>query len=341
MDIKIHKADLNNNPLLVDLNNKLTMLGYFKETDMRFNYFKNVDNNLFSYQEMLDFHLIGVDFQKYVFYVYADSTVLDSQVHENLPNRINSEEEIKTYADWVYSVQTSLDETKILFPAGTNQYIVDLTLIQYLPGTIIRLTEVNQIVNSESWNSEQNVAVTNPIQEISNTSFLFNDYKAMRAEMKTVTNTIGWDNLTDIDKDIVADNFINIQWTISRLGFGTALYNIKSKLFDLKSQQAREIRFNKLRQAVANLMPRINAHEVAEVLISKNLYTSYVLSGIEGTVKTDITGLNDPVGIYDYILSTIGTEYENIGISSMSFTSNNGLTATEFANYLINILDNG
>jgi hypothetical protein len=349
MDIIINKKLLTNNPILTQYNNKLINLGYYRDhkslrdrtINQLNNYFINVDNNEFSYNELLMLYNMGAIIEKYVFYIYADSEILEQEVNENLPNRLNEDNTIKKYSEWIYSPQYSFDESKVIFPAGVGQYIIDLPLIKYIGGTIIRTAEVIDIVSSYTWNPDFNLEDENPIKTIKDLQFLYEDYKKYRSEIRTIANNIGWDNLSDIDKDIVAENFINIGWTIQRLGFGTEIYNIKSRLFDLNSQKARELRFNKLRQAVANLMPRNNAHEVAEVLINKNLYTSYVLSGIEGSMKIDITGLADPIGIYDYILGSDGTEYENIGIAKMSFNSNNGLNASQFADYLINILDNG
>ena len=168
-------------------------------------------------------------------------------------------------------------------------------------------------------------------------SFIAVDYKVIRMEIfnlvwtKMLGNPINFGLLNDNEK-FLASSYFCIPTELRNLVHTTDEQIEFGKIFDEKSTNCRINRFKHVRSEILNRMTWGDAMEL--LTECKDLIENYY-QGREGTLE------GDGVGLFDYILSRVGTIYEHSGLLSKTYVIIGFNTITEFSDILINILKNG
>lgn len=172
------------------------------------------------------------------------------------------------------------------------------------------------------------------------------DYKFVRTELMTAVwtkmqmNPANW-VLLDNEEKLAAVKMFVVPAELRNTIMTLERQIIYSKQWGLNSIKCREERFNDAIFEVYNRVSLENANIIGFQLknsvstTNKDLKTSYIEQGVEGTL------VGDPEGIFDYLNNTIGTSFENAGFRSFDWLPIGYNNMTELSLTLLNILQNG
>lgn len=161
------------------------------------------------------------------------------------------------------------------------------------------------------------------------------DYKAVREQIKIVAATIGFQNLSIIEKELACRWFAVLK--SDRDTVHSMLEQIKNgKLFHEASTVCRG---DRLSSVISEIYNRLQSSEINELIDdTSDLTDKYINRGREGTLE------GDPEGLFDYIEARAGTYWDvfgsNPGLKGKNWTPI-GKTLDIFVNDLIYILKNG
>jgi hypothetical protein len=179
-------------------------------------------------------------------------------------------------------------------------------------------------------------------------SFICTDYLQVRDR---IIDIFDWSTATDTEKDLIISYFgydksLNtLTNDTNKIGYlmGKGMTQNDSEIFLIKSYS------NFHTKEKESCFSRSNSEKISEVMLTflsipdsrdfiettKGLLDMYSERGVFG-VDHGSAG----VGIIDYIDSTVGTVYENVGLDSKAYVLNYG-TITDFKNSLSDVLLNG
>jgi hypothetical protein len=186
------------------------------------------------------------------------------------------------------------------------------------------------------WVEEENSVM---ISINNNWTTAYADYKSARVAMYAAmvtkaTQVGGWSNLSLLEKQLSSSWFIvgvNERNTVHTLQQQIA----NGRLFKEYATVARKRRLDEAMSQVYNRVSYDDVNTIIYEMDSAKLMYNYVVLGIEGTLEGDIEGL------IDYILSRVGTSFENIGLTTKNFTVEGMSGTAEFATLLVDIIKNG
>jgi hypothetical protein len=196
-----------------------------------------------------------------------------------------------------------------------------------------RITDKQEYIADELFNITTYIDLSSSIDYWANIGTQFKDYKFVRKQIQILAYMTGFDNLKDPQKIIAAEWFAVVK-------------EDRDKVLTLEEQIIAGINFNdmsitsrteRLNKTMAEIYSRLSWSDANEVINDVETYktkATYISYGREGTIK------GDPEGMYDYIMSTVGTTWEGIGFISKGFTVE-GMTMTELADKFLSILENG
>lgn len=169
-----------------------------------------------------------------------------------------------------------------------------------------------------------------------NWSGQYTDYKQARQAIVDYVSETGFNNLSQLDKEIVCrwfatepENIASIYNYIERTRWG--------KFYHENSVASRDLRFDYVCPLVCNAIDKQQQNQICSIM--RSFYDSYVKFGQEGTVE------GDDEGIFDYILGRSGTSYAQSGsglanrIDSPSGDLN--MTWPQLADNLMKVLKSG
>ena len=159
------------------------------------------------------------------------------------------------------------------------------------------------------------------------------DYKYIRSQMSTVVNASGWNNMNTTEKVVAC------QWFVVDQEKRSQIYTIEQQVqlgmkFHTESIKARQQRFLFASMEVYNRLDKTDADKIIMDIESDSLSTKYINFGHEGI------NCGDPESLFDYVLATSGTSYENTGIAKQDINPS-GMTKTQFIDKLIDIVASG
>lgn len=168
------------------------------------------------------------------------------------------------------------------------------------------------------------------------------DYKLKRAIIQNImyditgTGLTNWMDLTTEERRICCEMFLVPHQLRDEFYTNTQQTEL-GIIFNNNSVDSRTNRCWIAQSEVFNRLDHATAVEISnDVIFESNLRYAYVQIGREYTLK------GDPEGLYDYLLNTIGTSYENNGFRSYTPTELYGFdNMIDFSNYLVDILEYG
>lgn len=159
------------------------------------------------------------------------------------------------------------------------------------------------------------------------------DYRALRAQAAEYVTTTGYDNLTEDQQEVALHNFIAPDYNIftemtleDRLKYGAE--------FHINASAARQHREYILMTFFYNVLPLNQCFEIVNGDVQQLLYL-YTEAGLEGTT------VGDPEGIFDWILATSGTSFEETGLPTRSGLTPYGFTLEQIVNIAYEIMISG
>lgn len=161
-----------------------------------------------------------------------------------------------------------------------------------------------------------------------NHGFKILTYKKCRSIIKEKVLTIGFDNLTDGEKEIACKLLIPTQ--AQRKTVHTVEEQIKfGKIWQDKSKKYRADTINYLFSELYNRLSQIDVLSILPTI--EPLKINYLEYGIESKDRDYITG------IYDYFLST--EEFTGIGFNTETFTVKGFDNCSDFSDHIIKIFN--
>lgn len=166
------------------------------------------------------------------------------------------------------------------------------------------------------------------------------DYKFVRKQIQTLVFTkasmdlSGWNNLTQSEKEIAASWF-----TVPKY-FRDLIYNVDEQIklgaiFNDKSNQSRYDRFHFGMMQIYHRLTLVQSNQVLDDIENGDLRQKYIMYGREGTLE------DGKVGLFDYVLSRVGTTYENTGLSTYDYIPVGYANMSDFCNYIMSIIRDG
>lgn len=169
----------------------------------------------------------------------------------------------------------------------------------------------------------------------------FTDYNQARKELKAkVVEAGGFSALS------YSEQFVAAKWFAVNDDEIDTIFSLTEKLknavfFGTESMNSRKNRYGAVYIFVRNVLSRDELNNIADDMDSYGFVSSYVSRGREGTVSVNYQGDSDPEGLYDYILGTVGTSFENINMISRINAPKYGLTPQDVVNKVYDIFENG
>ena len=115
-----------------------------------------------------------------------------------------------------------------------------------------------------------------------------------------------------------------------------------SIVFNAKSKASRSQRYSALFVYIRNVLDRANLDIISEDLATFKFVDTYIELGREGSMKINYEGLQDKIGLFDYIQGT--TEWTDNNYPTFEErmgTPLYGITPEEVISTCLNIIDNG
>lgn len=163
---------------------------------------------------------------------------------------------------------------------------------------------------------------------------LFVDYKKARSVLKDLVWTIGFDNLSLIEKKIASRWFVvpqDMRNTVHSISQQVA----NGKVFHDNSVEARKQRADAGTSAMYNYLSTVDAFSVVDDVVNVyGLMEKYINYGREGVEEDTLDGL------FDYLHSRSGSMYEGSGLLNKNITPI-GITLPQLADAAMNIFKNG
>lgn len=202
-----------------------------------------------------------------------------------------------------------------------------------------KITDIDQVDNF--CETEINSGVSNDV-----------DYKVCRSILANLINikagfdpadettyiVSNWNLLSDSEKIIASKYFIvpvslrDLVNTIDeQIDFGETFHKLSVKARKSRMDRAFSIILNRLTTADANVL----IGDIEKDTGVGSLMALYITEGREGTIK------GDPNGMYDFVKSTVATEYESTGLSTRAYTVIGMTDTVELADKIIDVLDKG
>jgi len=156
------------------------------------------------------------------------------------------------------------------------------------------------------------------------------DYKSFRQIIAGYVYAVGFDNLEIGYQRIVASHFCVAK--DSRDKVFTLQEQIEhGRTFHTLSVECRSKRMEKVMCELYNRLGKLETQEIIKDVTKDDLHYNYINYGLEGTAS------GDSEGIFDYLVSTVGTVYELNGLSTKSFIPLD-ITMSELSTRCFNIL---
>lgn len=159
------------------------------------------------------------------------------------------------------------------------------------------------------------------------------DYKGCRQEIKALTASIGWTNLTTPEK-VIAGAYFVVDKTDRDDIYTTEQQVQLGMLFHADSVEARKVRWAWVTIEAFNRLPKIETDDILNDISANDLANLYVYGGREGTLE------GDDEGLFDYIDARTGTSYASTGAAAKTLTPI-GMTQVDFIAHCMDILQNG
>jgi len=156
------------------------------------------------------------------------------------------------------------------------------------------------------------------------------DYKVIRKEITILASTIGWTNLSVAEKKLAAEYFAVSQDKQLQVIPQQEILHYGLR-FHQNSSKARKARM----QYVEAIMYAFLGVQQAFMIISdvKDISEAYVNYGVEGVVSGDV------VGLFDYIVSTPNTPFDNDGFMQKGLVSS--IPIATIRDMVMDVLVNG
>jgi len=160
------------------------------------------------------------------------------------------------------------------------------------------------------------------------------DYKVVRRVMSNIVATSGFINLTSIEKRIAS------RWFVLPAHFRIQVHTIEEQItngrvFHRRSIRARTTRLQQSKMEIWNRLTHDQLQEIIGDVHADNIESQYIDFGVEGTIKGDYEG------VFDFVVGTSGTQYENRGLVNYPYTPSGMANMRELSDRIIDILDNG
>lgn len=192
--------------------------------------------------------------------------------------------------------------------------------------SIVRFsTETTPITLAEldaQWNIYNNLSLST-IESIylnRNDTTLYKDFRRARKLIQNEYNTIGFSSLTEMEQKICARLFVANKAERDTV-YSPPEQQEHSVDFHTNSGEARQSRYNTVFIFLYNNLPITESLQLVADPNIAPLLDAYLFKGLEGTLED-----YGRLGIFDFILSRVGTIFENNGLLEYPLNPLNGLT---------------
>lgn len=163
---------------------------------------------------------------------------------------------------------------------------------------------------------------------------LYIDYKKARSAVKDLVWSIGFDNLSTVEKKIAS------KWFVIPQSMRNAVHSLEEQVLNGKSFHNNSVAARRKRatagvSAMYNYLSIPEAFSVVDDVVNTyGLMDKYIIYGREGKVEDGLDGL------FDYLYSRSGSMYETIGLLNKNIAPI-GCTIQQLADAAMNIFKSG